>query len=393
MRRSGFLAALILTVLAVAPVASADLESDLADVKDRIADFRSELNDASADRTELAEQVLAIDVRLSELGAELDAAQARLDETDAEMLATQAAVAELQSTIDGHTARLGDLRGRADRVEAAARERAIELYMAPWPGEASDTEADLAAGASVALVYAERVQRIADRDIAALEALWIEEQRTIAAVEAERADLKVRLAELEDAREIRELAEGRVVDRQAEVQGELIRQQALLAEVDDLIGEIEGEITGLAAEQWRIEALIIEEQRLGGDAPGILSRPVPGAVTSWFGYRIHPIYGDRRLHTGLDMNAYCGEPIRSGGEGRVFLADWKGGYGIAVMVDHGGGLSTLYAHLSSTAVGYGQWVGAGEVIGYGGTTGVSTACHLHFEVRLSGTPVDPVPYL
>jgi murein DD-endopeptidase MepM/ murein hydrolase activator NlpD len=77
----------------------------------------------------------------------------------------------------------------------------------------------------------------------------------------------------------------------------------------------------------------------------------------------------------------------------VFLADWKGGYGLTVMIDHGGGMSTMYAHQSSAAVGYGQQVGAGQVIGYIGSTGTSTACHLHFEVRLGGNPVDPAPYL
>jgi murein DD-endopeptidase MepM/ murein hydrolase activator NlpD len=93
------------------------------------------------------------------------------------------------------------------------------------------------------------------------------------------------------------------------------------------------------------------------------------------------------------MNAACGEPIRAAAQGRVFVADWKGGYGITVMIDHGGGMATLYAHQSRAAVGYGQQVSTGDVIGYAGTTGISTGCHLHFEVRLAGAPVDPAQYL
>jgi murein DD-endopeptidase MepM/ murein hydrolase activator NlpD len=184
-----------------------------------------------------------------------------------------------------------------------------------------------------------------------------------------------------------------VEDRLAEAAAEMAEQQALLAEVDAVIDEIEGEIASLSAEQDRIRTLISSEQSTGGSRPGALYRPVPGGVSSWYGYRIHPIYGDQRLHTGLDMNAGCGEPIRAAAAGRVFLADWKGGYGLTVMIDHGGGMSTMYAHQSSAAVGYGQQVGAGQVIGYIGSTGTSTACHLHFEVRIGGNPVDPAPYL
>ena len=112
-----------------------------------------------------------------------------------------------------------------------------------------------------------------------------------------------------------------------------------------------------------------------------------GPIVSAFGYRVHPIYGDLRLHTGVDIDAACGEPIIAASGGRVFLADWKGGYGLTVMIDHGGGMSTLYGHLSDVAVGYDQQVVVGEVIGYIGTTGVSTGCHLHFEVRV-GDPYD-----
>ncbi|NIR42359.1 MAG: M23 family metallopeptidase, partial [Actinobacteria bacterium] len=138
---------------------------------------------------------------------------------------------------------------------------------------------------------------------------------------------------------------------------------------------------------------IEQEQSRAGTAPGSLLRPVPGGVSSGYGWRIHPIYGDSRLHTGWDMNASCGVPIKAGAGGRVFYSGWRGGYGNAVMIDHGGGLSTLYAHQSSIGVSYGDRVGAGEVIGWVGTTGTSTACHLHFETRVNGTPVDPIAYL
>jgi len=99
------------------------------------------------------------------------------------------------------------------------------------------------------------------------------------------------------------------------------------------------------------------------------------------------------VHTGIDLRAAWGEPVAAAAAGRVIFAGPYGGYGNAVIIDHGGGMSTLYAHLSSIAVGYGETVTAGQTIGRVGSTGLSTGPHLHFEVRIDGQPVDPMPYL
>ncbi|QBI21899.1 hypothetical protein ER308_03910 [Egibacter rhizosphaerae] len=126
---------------------------------------------------------------------------------------------------------------------------------------------------------------------------------------------------------------------------------------------------------------------------GLLARPVGGPVTSSFGYRTHPVLGTQRLHAGIDFGAPTGTPIRAADGGRVVQAGGRGGYGITVVIDHGGGLSTLYAHQSSLNVSAGESVSRGDVIGYVGSTGVSTGPHLHFEVREGGSPVNPAPYL
>jgi murein DD-endopeptidase MepM/ murein hydrolase activator NlpD len=121
--------------------------------------------------------------------------------------------------------------------------------------------------------------------------------------------------------------------------------------------------------------------------------PVNGTVTSGYGYRIHPILGKRILHTGIDIAAASGTSIWAADGGTVIYATWVSGYGNTVAIDHGGGISTLYAHQSSMAVSYGQKVKKGQVVGYVGSTGYSTGPHLHFEVRVNGTPVDPMGYL
>jgi murein DD-endopeptidase MepM/ murein hydrolase activator NlpD len=126
---------------------------------------------------------------------------------------------------------------------------------------------------------------------------------------------------------------------------------------------------------------------------GVLSRPVGGEVTSGFGYRVHPIFNVRRMHTGIDIDADMGDPIKAASKGTVVSAGWRGGYGKCVVISHGGGLATLYGHMSEISVSAGDKVKKGEVIGKVGSTGYSTGPHLHFEVRVNGDPVDPLGYL
>jgi murein DD-endopeptidase MepM/ murein hydrolase activator NlpD len=124
-----------------------------------------------------------------------------------------------------------------------------------------------------------------------------------------------------------------------------------------------------------------------------MQQPVNARAGSGFGFRVHPIFGTRRMHTGIDFGAPSGTPIFAAESGVVFSAGTRGGYGNATVIDHGGGISTLYAHQSRFGVSAGQQVTRGQVIGYVGSTGYSTGPHLHFEVRISGSPVDPAPYL
>ncbi|HLO04403.1 MAG TPA: peptidoglycan DD-metalloendopeptidase family protein [Symbiobacteriaceae bacterium] len=125
----------------------------------------------------------------------------------------------------------------------------------------------------------------------------------------------------------------------------------------------------------------------------LVEYPVGGIVTDYFGWRIHPVYGTRHYHDGTDFNAEIGTPVAAAADGTVIMAEYYGGYGRAVKVDHGGGVVTMYAHLSSYAVDVGQKVSAGQVIAYSGNTGTSTGPHLHFTVIVDGTPVDPLDWL
>ncbi|MEI6332129.1 MAG: M23 family metallopeptidase, partial [Pseudanabaena sp. ELA645] len=116
-------------------------------------------------------------------------------------------------------------------------------------------------------------------------------------------------------------------------------------------------------------------------------------ITSEFGWRTHPILGYERFHSNMDIGADHGELIYAADAGTVIFADWYGGYGNAVIVDHGNGLTTLYAHASEVYVQEGQGVNKGQPIAAVGSTGFSTGTHLHFEVRKDGEPIDPAQFL
>ena len=118
--------------------------------------------------------------------------------------------------------------------------------------------------------------------------------------------------------------------------------------------------------------------------------PVDGHITSYFGYRYHPILHFTRFHAGLDIGAAWGSPIVAAGDGRVVAAGWAGGYGREVQIAHGGGLVSLYGHMSEIVAQPGSFVRQGQVIGYVGSSGLSTGPHVHFEVRMGGSPVNPL---
>lgn len=173
-------------------------------------------------------------------------------------------------------------------------------------------------------------------------------------------------------------------------------RRSLLSRVAEDREEFEREVDGLRRESGALAAKIVAAQ--GG--PGVggtvavptpsaagFSWPVQGTLTSRFG----PRWG--RMHEGIDIGAGSGTPIAASGGGTVIVAGPQGGYGNLVVVDHGGGLSTAYAHQSRIAVSVGQAVGRGSIIGYVGNTGHSFGAHLHFEVRVNGAAVDPLGYL
>lgn len=151
--------------------------------------------------------------------------------------------------------------------------------------------------------------------------------------------------------------------------------------------------------QWRALDGSDQDQTIGTPAPitgvSIPSRmPLEDArMSSNFGMRTHPVLGGRRNHQGIDLAAPTGTPVYATADGIVSRADWFSSYGLFISIEHGGEMQTRYAHLSRLAVAEGERVKKGEIIGYVGSTGRSTGPHLHYEVRIAGAAVNPVPYM
>jgi murein DD-endopeptidase MepM/ murein hydrolase activator NlpD len=181
----------------------------------------------------------------------------------------------------------------------------------------------------------------------------------------------------------------------------LEKRRELLAKYNEEIAKTKQDIDyyeDIQKEKYEeLQKYIIQSQSLNRNlrySGGRLLWPTTSnLITSYFGYRVHPIYGTTRFHSGIDIGAPYGAPIYAAEAGRVILASYYDGYGNCIIIDHGDGISTLYAHCSSIIVKVGQYVSKGQIIGYVGSTGNSTGPHLHFEVRIKGNPVNPFNYL
>jgi murein DD-endopeptidase MepM/ murein hydrolase activator NlpD len=396
-RAAAVVAALALGLAAALTAAAAgDPGRQKSSIDARLGGLRTQAAEQTRQAGVVTAQLSAVASRVRELQAGVDAQQARLGVLEARLSDARTRLSSLERTIAVQTARLTRLRGQYDIALARLERRVRELYMTDGPDALSfvlgtTSFSDLLDNLDLLGRIGRQDERIAARVKRARDGVADARRRTrvargeavrveaaAAAATSEQRGLVSRLVASRDDLVVAEQAKQRTL---ASIQGD---RSAVLAEIDDLQAQSAALAARIRAAQQQAAAASSTPPASG---TGQLSWPVSGPVTSGFGMR----WG--RMHEGIDIAVGQGTPVHAAGAGTVIYAGWMDGYGNLVVIDHGNGLSTAYGHNSSLACAVGQTVSAGQVISYSGSTGHSTGPHVHFEVRVNGTAVDPLGYL
>jgi murein DD-endopeptidase MepM/ murein hydrolase activator NlpD len=387
---AGALAAAVLLPVAgpVAPPASAQQSTSdkLNDVQKRQQENGQEIDAAEQDLANIQDQRRELSLSVQSLTGQLADANDRLAraQADSDSYALTAYALDL---------RVQDTQRKLVQAKESARRSAVLLY------QRSDSSGMLsligsADGSGTFVEGSHYLHNISDKRRG--------DARRVGVL---RADLAQQQTKLESARQLVDDARDQAAAEQQRVSNVYAQQQQALANVQSnesaynaKFAQLTDQKTELAAEMQQLSDQIAAELSQVADTPsygtGRFIYPVGRVpISSGFGYRTDPITGGQEFHSGVDFAAACGTPIHAGGAGQVVSAGPNGGYGNATVINHGGGLATLYGHQSSISVSVGQVVAQGQVIGAVGSTGKSTGCHLHFEVRVNGNPVNPLGYL
>ena len=393
-RRAIAVGGLALALVVAASAAAQTPESDKAAVDARIGALQAEIAQSKAKEGVLTSQLSAVVSELDDAQAAVDSAVASVSALEAELSSAQARLDELTARLAQQTRRLERLRGEYRKAVAILEARVRAAYI----DEPPDVLAFLVSASSFDEIIdsVELLSRIGRQDQriatqvekARIEAA-AERKATIGTKRLQAATVSVISARTAEARVARSRLAG---DRDRLATVESLKQSAL-ANTRETREDFLHEVEALAAQSAALAARIRDAQEGAGStgsgqpsAAGLIW-PCDGVVVSGFGMR----WG--RMHEGIDIGCAYGTPNRAAAAGTVIYSAWLGGYGNLIVLDHGNGLSTAYAHASSLLVGVGQTVSQGETVSLVGSTGNSSGPHLHFEVRVNGEAVDPLLYL
>jgi murein DD-endopeptidase MepM/ murein hydrolase activator NlpD len=404
MRKKGLwiMALIIAATLVVQPFESHAL-SELEKIEQKIRELQKQMAKAEKDKKaaentkkNLEKEIKELEARKRTTKEEINALLAQIDEVNAQIMETEQQITETEEKLRQIGEELEATIRRKEKQDELLQTRIRLLYM-----DGAVSYLDVLMQSTSFADFLERFDVIRslvveDRNI--LDRVRDYEQ-LVREKQAQRDAELVALKALYDERLAR-LAELEEKEREKEVMiasynQQIAKNEDAIEEYEEISEEAEQLLWKLAQEVSKLEAQkkTYKNYYTGGKLGVPLKDPY--TITSKYGNRVHPIYKTKRLHAGIDMAAPQGTPVYAAESGVVTVAQSWSGYGNCIIIDHGGGLMTLYGHLKpgGILVEKGQEVKKGEKIGLVGMTGTATGYHLHFEVRLNGEPVDPEPYL
>lgn len=314
-----------------------------------------------------------------ELEREIDIIQTEIFAIDEIIADADAQIAEKEAEIAQYEADIEQQNDEFKRVLRFMDETSTSTYLDLLLSASSFSEF---------LTHLETINEITEHDMAIIDEMVSLKN----SVEAAKAAVEAKKAEQEEARVI-------ASDKEEVLQTKLDEKEALTKELEEDIEKYKAVYEEARRQEEALKTSLAPSLSKETDTVkytgGVFCWPAPSytRISSPYGYRIHPVYKTKKFHSGVDMAAPGGTNILAAADGTVKMAGWNGGYGNCVVIDHGGGVSTLYGHAQRLLVSKGQKVTRGQVIALVGTTGTSTGNHLHFEVLLNGKTTDPMAYL
>ncbi len=368
------------------------------DLDDQVQDLQGQIDSSRLEQENWQQVIEDVSAKLKQIQADLDAANAKLQSIQTKQAEINAQIAQTQNEIVKMEAYL---KTRQDVLNR--RVRAIYMH-----GQLNYLEVIL--GANSFSDIANRVELLTPV-IPSDYNQNHEIQKQKAAIEAKKAQLEEDKRQLDALAAEAEKTRQEIAKKKAEQQKVLDAAKSNKAAAAQMEQDLNAQLASVrnliqqrlaaaeAARQAAQQQAASDDEGGGGSddnyvqGTGAMGWPCSGPITSPFGYRTHPIFGTTIFHAGIDIGVDYGTPIHAADSGVVVYSGWISGYGNAVIIDHGGGISTLYGHNQSLAVSEGQSVSKGSVIAYAGSTGNSTGPHCHFEVDVNGSPVNPMGYL
>jgi murein DD-endopeptidase MepM/ murein hydrolase activator NlpD len=384
-----FLVVLILALITAAPAAG-DNATRKAEVDSRISSLNEKIAAARAKEQRLASEIASVTSRIRSLESEIGDVESDLHLLEQDLALQQERLAKITELWQLQTEKLAFLRRQhAAAIERLSR-RLIAIYQSGNPTMVdvlleSSSFGELISRFDYAKEVAAQDERIASSVGRAKDQMRVAQARTTVTRKSVQAVAQAVAVRTQQTRAVRT----ELLARENALAGTREERREALASVQSAKEEYLHEVDALLAVSAQLSGRIQASQASSSvvrSSSGLIW-PVSGPVTSGFGWR----WG--RMHEGIDIAVPTGTPVAASAGGQVIHAGWLGGYGNLVVIDHGGGLATAYGHNSSIVVGYGSSVAQGQVVAYAGSTGNSTGPHVHFEVRVNGSPVDPLGYL